>query len=96
MPGMAQMASHDARMAKADATPQAAADPCCDHSGDGKMDGKACAEACATACALLAALPLAPESRTLTYTRALSPAVRLVWPRAHDPSRLDRPPKSMA
>lgn len=87
MPGMADQAGPAA---------QSAADPCCDHSGRGKMDEKTCALACASACALIAALPYAPISHTLAYSRALHGPAKAVWVKPYDPLGLERPPKSIA
>jgi hypothetical protein len=76
------------------ATPTAP-DPCCDHLGGQKTDDKTCAQACATTCAVLVALPYAPASQGLVWTRTAPPLAVAVWPHGHDPSGLERPPKSI-
>lgn len=85
-----------APMADADhAQVRKAANPCCDQAAQ-HQPGKACAQACAAACAVIIALPYSPPGQGLVYVRAPAPAFRLVWPQAHDPAGLKRPPKSMA
>ena len=71
------------------------ADPCCDHSGGQKTDDRNCAQACATSCAVLVALPYTHASQLLTWTRAPAPPTSAIWPHGHDPSGLERPPKSI-
>lgn len=75
---------------------QSAADPCCDHAGTHKMDPKSCALACATSCAVTAVLPSAVVVSELSFSAAPLIPARSATPRPYEPSRLIRPPKSMA
>jgi hypothetical protein len=90
MPGMATMpmASHDGAQA------QKAADPCCDQPAKHKP-GKDCAQICAISCAVVAALP----ATALTVSLVSMPVTNVSRPDssgfAHNPSGLDRPPKSI-
>ena len=83
------------RAGQAMAAAPASADPCCDHTSGKNIDDKSCAQACATTCAVLVALPYAPASQALTWTPAAAHITAAVWPHGHDPSGLERPPKSI-
>lgn len=73
-------------------------DPCCDPGktqGQSKHSDMDCMQACAAMCGVVAALPAvamvalaAPEHLTLTPARVASL-------KPHQPSRLERPPKSI-
>ncbi len=76
--------------------PHAAADPCCDHGGPHKMDLKTCALACATSCAVTAVLPDPIIVSELAFSAALLTPARSATARPYEPSRLMRPPRSMA
>jgi hypothetical protein len=82
-------------MAKDVASGNTSANPCCDHSGDGKMDSRTCAQTCATTCAVIVALPTSAHGQVFSYVRAPAPVLRAVWSKPHDPSGLERPPKSI-
>jgi hypothetical protein len=88
MPAMGKQATPSAN--------KAGGDPCCDHPAGSKMDDKGCALACASVCAPIAALPYAPFSLALAYTRAPAVAAKPVWVKPYDPLGLERPPKSIA
>jgi hypothetical protein len=75
---------------------QSSADPCCDHGGTHKMDAKSCALACATSCAATAVLPCASPVSELAFSATQLTPARSDTPRPYEPSRLIRPPKSMA
>ena len=86
MPGMAQAGGQTA-------------DPCCDPGKDqgqtkhGKMD---CAQACAAMCGAVAALPSAPATLIARPDRGAAPQARVASLKPHEPSRLERPPRSIA
>lgn len=77
-------------------TLQSSTEPCCDHGGAHKMDAKSCALACATSCAATATLPCGFPVSELAFTVAQLTPARSDTPRPFEPSRLIRPPKSMA
>ncbi len=68
-------------------------DPCCDHGSKTKLS---CAQACAAECGVAAVLAMTSPGTPCTFVRTvLSPAHQMA-PRPHEPSGLDRPPKSIA
>lgn len=85
MPGMAQADTQKA-------------DPCCDpakDTGQGKHKSTDCAQACATMCVAVAALPNAPAPFLAPPARDASPQARVASLKPHEPSRLERPPRSI-
>ena len=75
---------------------QTETDPCCDHGATHKMDRKSCALACATSCAVSAVLPSPFVSAELSFSAARLMPARSASARPYEPSRLIRPPRSMA
>jgi hypothetical protein len=74
------------------------ADPCCDpgkSQGQTKHDATSCLQACAVMCGVVAALP---STMVLLAPSDLAPPepARLASLKPHEPSRLERPPKSIA
>jgi hypothetical protein len=88
MPGMSGMEQPSA--------PQSSTDPCCDHGGSHKMDAKSCALACAMSCASAAVLPSTVPFSELAFSAAQLTPIHSASPRAYEPSRHRRPPRSMA
>jgi hypothetical protein len=86
MPGMSQGDSQKA-------------DPCCDHGksqGQPKHRDMNCMQACATMCGVFAALPaVAMFPLAAAEHVAFRPAI-VASLKPHEPSRLERPPKSIA
>lgn len=81
----------------ASADSQASPHNCCDEHGKPvKHDSKACAQACATMCGVAAALPSEPMSLPLRLSTSARPDPRTASLHPHEPSRLERPPKSIA
>lgn len=73
-------------------------DPCCDHSkdqGQPKHNDSDCVQACAAMCGVVAALPSTPAAPLPLVERGPPPAV-MASLHPHEPSRLDRPPRSIA
>lgn len=86
MPGMAQA---DGRKA----------DPCCDpgkDQGQTKHDAMSCVQACAVMCGVVVALPSTPIALVAPPEHAAHEPARLASLKPHEPSRLERPPKSIA
>ena len=86
MPGMAQ--AHGQK-----------ADPCCDpgkSQGQTKHDAMSCLQACAVMCGVVAALPSTPMALLAPSDPAAREPARLASLKPHEPSRLERPPKSIA
>ncbi len=96
MAGMDDAAIAGMPMAGADqAQAHGPADPCCDHGGKSKP-AKDCAQVCALACAATPVAPAVFVSLPLLAGRVAN-APRLDAPGpSHDPSGLDRPPKTFA
>lgn len=73
-------------------------DPCCDQSKDqarSKHHASDCVQACAAMCGVVAALPSTAAAEPLPLIeRAPRPAV-LASLHPHEPSRLERPPRSI-
>ena len=87
MPGMA--------MAHADGQK---ADPCCDPAkdqGQSKHDAMSCLAACAVMCGVAAALPAGPTPLVAPPDHSAPEPARLASLKPHEPSRLERPPKSI-
>ena len=84
MPGMAQ-----ANTGKAD--------PCCDPSqGHARKKHNAeCMQACAAMCGVIAALPSTPIAFLAPSDRDAPPQARAASLKPHEPSRLERPPRSI-
>jgi len=86
MPGMSQVDGQKA-------------DPCCDpgkDKGQTKHDAMSCMQACAAMCGVVAALPaVATAALAAPDHLALQPA-RMASLKPHEPSRLERPPRSIA
>lgn len=75
------------------------ADPCCDpgkDQGQTKHRTMDCAQACAAMCGVVVALPSAPAALIVRPERAAAPLVRVASLKTHEPSRLERPPRSIA
>ena len=86
MPGMSMGDSHKA-------------DPCCDPGKDQvqkKHNDAECAKACSAMCGVIAALPSAPTALLAPPDRGTPPQARVASLKPHEPSRLERPPKSIA
>ena len=97
MASMDDAAMVDMPMAAVDqAQAHATADPCCDHGGKSKP-AKDCAQICALACAATTVAPAVFVSLPLIAVERVANAPRLDAPGpSHDPSGLDRPPKTFA
>jgi hypothetical protein len=75
------------------------ADPCCDpgkSQGQTKHDATSCLQACAVMCGVVAALPSTPTVLLAPSDPAAREPARLASLKPHEPSRLERPPKSIA
>lgn len=72
-----------------------AVDPCCDHATKHGKSDQSCARACATACAIAAALPATMMSLEPHPVVSVLHAGPMASRKAHDPSRLERPPRSI-
>ena len=86
MPGMAQ----------ADGQQTA---PCCDPGkgrGQTKHDATSCLQACAVMCGIIAALPAAMATPLVSPDRTFPEPARMASLKPHEPSRLERPPRSIA
>ena len=86
MPGMAQADTQKA-------------DPCCDpakDTGQSKHKSSDCAQSCATMCGVVAALPNTPVAFFAPPARESAPQARVASLKPHEPSRLERPPRSIA
>lgn len=82
-------------MAKADSQK---ADPCCDPAKDHsqtKHSKTDCAQACAAMCGIAVALPAAPPVLIARPERGAAPEARVASLKHHEPSRLERPPRSI-
>ena len=76
------------------------ADPCCDPAGHhdqgkSKHDAMSCLQACAVMCGVVAALPSTPMVLPAPPALTAPEPARLASLKPHDPSRLERPPKSI-
>jgi hypothetical protein len=75
------------------------ADPCCDpstghaHKNHRNAD---CVQACAAMCGVVAALPSTPVAILGPPDRDAPPQARAASSKPHEPSRLERPPRSIA
>lgn len=86
MPGMSQAESQKA-------------DPCCDpgkDQGQSKHSKMDCAQACAAMCGVVVALPNVPATLVAKPGRDAAPTARVASLKPHEPSRLERPPRSIA
>jgi hypothetical protein len=86
MPGMARAAAQKA-------------DPCCDpahNTTQDKTKRSDCAGACAAMCGVIAALPSAPVVLIAPPDRGAPQQARVASLKPHEPSRLERPPRSIA
>ena len=75
------------------------ADLCCDPGkgqGQTKHDAGTCLQACAVMCGVVAALPSTPMALLAPSDPAAREPARLASLKPHDPSRFERPPKSIA
>lgn len=73
-------------------------DPCCDpgkSSGQTKHDAASCLQACAVMCGVVAALPAGPMPLIASPDHSAPEPARLASLKRHEPSRLERPPKSI-
>jgi hypothetical protein len=109
-PANAQASCHDHGGAKMMSMPMAdmpgmaqadgqKADPCCDPGkspGQTKHDAMSCLQACAVMCGVVAALPSTPMVLLAPSDLAAPEPARLASLKPHEPSRLERPPKSIA
>ena len=89
MPGMSGMAQAGGQKA----------DPCCDPSkdrGQTKHDATSCLQACAVMCGIVAALPAATATPLAPVVRAAPKPAPVASLKPHEPSRLERPPRSIA
>lgn len=87
MPGMSGIHATSAQSSKGD--------PCCDHSNHSKKPEMSCAQACATTCGVATAVPaqvVLLEPRPIASTLSSARAISL---KPHEPSQLERPPKSI-
>jgi hypothetical protein len=86
MPGMSQADGHKA-------------DPCCDpgkDQGQTKHDATSCLQACAVMCGIVAALPVVMATPMAPPADVVLKPAAVASLRAHEPSRLERPPRSIA
>ena len=86
MPGMAQAGAQKA-------------DPCCDpgkEQGQKKHSTMDCAQACAAMGGVVAALPSPPAALIARPDRDGAPPTLVASLKPHEPSRLERPPRSIA
>lgn len=75
------------------------ADPCCDPAkdqGPSKQDPMSCLQACIVMCGVVAALPEAPAVDLAGPKHDAPPPSRVASLKAHEPGRLERPPRSIA
>jgi hypothetical protein len=75
------------------------ADPCCDPNkghAPNQHSNADCAQACAAMCGVIAALPSTPVAFLAPPARDSQPQARAASLKPHEPSRLERPPKSIA
>jgi hypothetical protein len=86
MPGMVQADSRKA-------------DPCCDpakHRGETKHHDMSCLQTCAAMCGVVAALPSMPFALIAPPHNGAPEPARLASLKPHEPSQLERPPRSIA
>ena len=72
--------------------------PCCDpakDAGQNKHKGSSCAQACAAMCGAVATLPNGPAAFIAPSDRGAAPQARVTSLKPHEPSRLERPPRSI-
>jgi hypothetical protein len=75
------------------------ADLCCDPGktqGQSKHDDMSCMQACAAMCGVVAALPAASPVALAMPDRVILKPARVASLKPHEPSRLERPPRSIA
>jgi|UppTromiDAQMD015_1034417.scaffolds.fasta_scaffold00595_3 hypothetical protein len=75
------------------------ADPCCDPNkghAPNQHSNADCAQVCAAMCGVIAALPSAPVAFLAPPDREAPLQARAASLKPHEPSRLERPPKSIA
>ena len=77
------------------------ADPCCDpvgHQDQGQTKHKdmSCLQACAVMCGVVVALPSTPTALAPPLDLGAPEPARLASLKPHEPSQLERPPKSIA
>lgn len=75
------------------------ADPCCDpgkDTGKSKHDAMSCMQACAAMCGVVAALPAVATAPLQPLDHATLQPARMASLKPHEPSRLERPPRSIA
>jgi hypothetical protein len=93
--GMMTMASH----MPGDQADGQKADPCCDpgkHQGQTKHRDMSCLQNCAAMSGVVAALPSVPFALIAPPSDKAPAPARLASLRPHEPSRLERPPRSIA
>ena len=96
--GQAMMDMPMAGMSMAQADGATAADPCCDpgkDQGRSKHDAMSCLQACAVMCGVVAALPVGMTTIPAGPDHAAPAPARLASVKPHEPSRLERPPRSI-
>jgi hypothetical protein len=74
-------------------------DPCCDHSkdqGKSKQQSSDCIQACAAMCGVVAALPSTPAISPVRRIELAPMPTALASLHSREPSRLERPPRSIA
>lgn len=74
-------------------------DPCCDpgkDQGRTKHDATSCLQACAVMCGIVAALPAATATPLVSPDHTRPEPTRMASLKPHEPSRLERPPRSIA
>lgn len=74
-------------------------DPCCNPGKDQvqkKHSDAECAQTCAAMCGIIAALPSAHVAFLALPDRGTPPQARVASLKPHEPSRLERPPRSIA
>lgn len=82
MPGMSQPDGHKADPGK--------------DQGKSKQDPMSCMQACATMCGVAAALPAVSAASLASAAHSVLQPARMASFKPHEPSRLERPPKSIA
>lgn len=74
-------------------------DPCCDpgkDQGKSKHDPMSCMQTCAAMCGVVAALPVVSTAPLSPPAHSALQPARMASLKPHEPSRLERPPKSIA
>ncbi|MBS0361509.1 MAG: hypothetical protein JSR98_09020 [Proteobacteria bacterium] len=74
-------------------------DPCCDpgkDQGQTKHDATSCLQACAVMCGIVAALPAVVATPLAPPARVAPKPAPVASLKPHEPSRLERPPRSIA